>query len=113
MSVAAGEAAPLLQVKGLRMHFPITEGLVSRRLVGEVKAIDGIDFSVRRGETLGLVGESGCGKTTTGRCILRLEKPTAGRNPVRRRRHRQAGTQGDCWRCGGASRSSSRTRTAR
>ena len=69
---------PLLEVKGLHMHFPITEGIVSRRLVGEVKAVDGIDFDVRRGETLGLVGESGCGKTTTGRCILRLEKPTAG-----------------------------------
>ncbi|HUD58542.1 MAG TPA: ABC transporter ATP-binding protein [Acetobacteraceae bacterium] len=71
-------AAPLLEVKGLRMHFPVTEGIMARRLVGEVKAVDGIDFTVRRGETLGLVGESGCGKTTTGRCILRLERPTAG-----------------------------------
>ena len=70
--------APLLEVRGLRMHFPITEGILAHKLVGEVKAIDGIDFSVRRGETLGLVGESGCGKTTTGRCILRLERPTAG-----------------------------------
>src|SRR6201997_2151324 len=69
---------PLLEVRGLRMHFPITEGIVKRKLVGEVKAIDGIDFSVARGETLGLVGESGCGKTTTGRCILRLERPTGG-----------------------------------
>jgi oligopeptide transport system ATP-binding protein len=72
------EAAPLLEVKGLRMHFPITEGLFTRRQIGEVKAVDGIDFTIRRGETLGLVGESGCGKTTTGRCILRLEQPTAG-----------------------------------
>ncbi len=70
--------APLLEVKGLRMHFPITEGIVRRHKVGEVKAVDGISFTVQRGETLGLVGESGCGKTTTGRCILRLEKPTAG-----------------------------------
>ncbi len=70
--------APLLEVRGLRMHFPISEGMVRRRAVGEVKAVDGIDFTVGRGETMGLVGESGCGKTTTGRCILRLEKPTAG-----------------------------------
>jgi oligopeptide transport system ATP-binding protein len=69
---------PLLEVRGLQMHFPVTEGIVINRKVGEVKAVDGIDFTVRRGETLGLVGESGCGKTTTGRCILRLEKPTAG-----------------------------------
>ena len=69
---------PLLEVRGLRMHFPISEGIVRRRAVGDVKAVDGIDFTVGRGETLGLVGESGCGKTTTGRCILRLEKPTAG-----------------------------------
>ncbi|HUB48925.1 MAG TPA: ABC transporter ATP-binding protein [Acetobacteraceae bacterium] len=71
-------AAPLLDVRGLRMHFPVTEGIVSRRKIGEVKAVDGIDFTMQRGETLGLVGESGCGKTTTGRCILRLERPTNG-----------------------------------
>ena len=68
----------LLEVTGLRMHFSITEGILIGRVTGEVKAVDGIDFIVRRGETLGLVGESGCGKTTTGRCILRLENPTAG-----------------------------------
>jgi oligopeptide transport system ATP-binding protein len=72
------DAHPLLEVRGLRMHFPVTEGTVMHRKIGEVKAVDGIDFWVRRGETLGLVGESGCGKTTTGRCILRLERPTAG-----------------------------------
>ena len=78
MSVAATDTKPLLEVRGLQMHFPVTEGIVISRKVGEVKAVDGIDFAVRRGETLGLVGESGCGKTTTGRCILRLERPTAG-----------------------------------
>ena len=74
---ATGEH-PLLEVRGLQMYFPVTEGNFTHRRVGEVKAVDGIDFTVRRGETLGLVGESGCGKTTTGRCILRLERPTAG-----------------------------------
>jgi oligopeptide transport system ATP-binding protein len=69
---------PLLEVRGLRMHFPITEGIIARRKIGEVKAVDGVNLTIRRGETLGLVGESGCGKTTMGRCILRLETPTAG-----------------------------------
>ena len=78
MTVAAIDTRPLLEVRGLQMHFPVTEGIIINRKVGEVKAVDGIDFTVDRGETLGLVGESGCGKTTTGRCILRLEKPTAG-----------------------------------
>ncbi|MBV8493893.1 MAG: ABC transporter ATP-binding protein, partial [Alphaproteobacteria bacterium] len=71
-------ASPLLEVRGLRMHFPVTEGMIARRHIGDVKAVDGVDLAIRRGETLGLVGESGCGKTTMGRCILRLEKPTAG-----------------------------------
>jgi len=78
MTVASAEAQPLLQVRGLRMHFPVTEGMIARRHIGDVKAVDGVDLAIRRGETLGLVGESGCGKTTMGRCILRLEKPTAG-----------------------------------
>jgi oligopeptide transport system ATP-binding protein len=77
MNVGTAER-PLLEVRGLTMHFPISEGVLITRRIGEVKAVDGIDFSIRRGETLGLVGESGCGKTTTGRCILRLERPTAG-----------------------------------
>jgi oligopeptide transport system ATP-binding protein len=74
----ADNAPPLLELRGLRMHFPVTEGMIARRHIGDVKAVDGVDLTIRRGETLGLVGESGCGKTTMGRCILRLEKPTAG-----------------------------------
>jgi len=60
------------------MHFPITEGAIVPRVVAHVKAVDGISFDIKKGETLGLVGESGCGKTTTGRCILQLEKATSG-----------------------------------
>ena len=68
----------LLQVKGLKMYFPVTEGIIFTKTVAEVKAVDGVSFDIRKGETLGLVGESGCGKTTTGRCILQLERPTEG-----------------------------------
>jgi oligopeptide transport system ATP-binding protein len=78
MSETAVIDKPLLEVRGLKMHFPITEGIIARRKIGEVKAVDGVNLSIRRGETLGLVGESGCGKTTMGRCILRLETPTEG-----------------------------------
>jgi peptide/nickel transport system ATP-binding protein len=67
----------LLEVKGLKKHFPIHGGLL-KRVVGQVKAVDGINFYIKRGETLGLVGESGCGKSTTGRTIIRLLEPTAG-----------------------------------
>jgi oligopeptide transport system ATP-binding protein len=74
----AASGAPLLEVRGLAMHFPVSEGIVLSRKIGDVKAVDGVDFTINRGETLGLLGESGCGKTTTGRCILRLERPTAG-----------------------------------
>ncbi|MFO7250685.1 MAG: ATP-binding cassette domain-containing protein, partial [Actinomycetes bacterium] len=72
------EERPLLSVQGLRKHFPITKGLLKRQ-VGAVKAVDGVTFEVRKGETLGLVGESGCGKTTTGRLITRLLEPTDGK----------------------------------
>src|SRR5262252_6082957 len=68
----------LIEVKHLKMYFPVTSGVLVQRTVGYIKAVDDVSFVVRRGETLGLVGESGCGKTTTGRCILRLERPTAG-----------------------------------
>ncbi len=68
----------LIDVKDLKMYFPVTEGIMITRVVAEVKAVDGIDFFIKKGETLGLVGESGCGKTTIGRCILQLETATAG-----------------------------------
>jgi oligopeptide transport system ATP-binding protein len=68
---------PLLKVQGLKKHFPIRGGLL-QRVVDKVHAVDGVSFDLARGETLGLVGESGCGKSTTGRCILRLIEPTAG-----------------------------------
>jgi len=72
------EQEVLVQVKDLKKYFPITRGIVIQRQVGAVKAVDGISFDVYRGETLGLVGESGCGKSTTGRTILQLYRPTAG-----------------------------------
>ena len=68
----------LLSVRGLRKYFPVLEGLFIKRVAAEVKAVDDVSFDIHRGETLGLVGESGCGKTTIGRCLLRLERPTAG-----------------------------------
>jgi oligopeptide transport system ATP-binding protein len=72
------ENGALVQVRDLRMHFPITQGIVIQRKVGAIKAVDGVTFDIVRGETLGLVGESGCGKSTTGRAILQLYRPTGG-----------------------------------
>ena len=68
----------LVNVQGLKMYFPVTAGLIFQRKIADVKAVDGLSFSVKKGETLGLVGESGCGKSTTGRAILQLYRPTAG-----------------------------------
>jgi len=68
----------LLEVKNLKMHFPIEDGAIFKKQVGAIRAIDGIDFHIEKGETLGLVGESGCGKSTTARCIAQLHKPTGG-----------------------------------
>ena len=74
--VAEGET--LVRVNNLRKYFPVTEGVFFQRTIANVKAVDDVSFDIRRGETFGLVGESGCGKTTTGRCILQLERATGG-----------------------------------
>src|SRR5262249_8821244 len=68
----------LVDVRDLKMHFPLTRGIVLQSVVGYVRAVDGISFSIERGQTLGLVGESGSGKTTIGRTMVRLYKPTGG-----------------------------------
>ena len=68
----------LVEVKNLKMYFPVRSGVIFQRKVADIKAVDDVSFTIKRGETLGLVGESGCGKTTTGRCILQLYHPTEG-----------------------------------
>ncbi len=68
----------LVDVRDLKMHFPLTQGIIRQRVIGYVRAVDGVSFSIERGQTMGLVGESGSGKTTIGRTIVRLYKPTAG-----------------------------------
>ena len=74
----------LLDVRNLKMHFPIRKGFL-KRVVGHLKAVDGVNFAIKEAETLSLVGESGCGKTTTGRCIVRLYEPTDGSIVFRKR----------------------------
>src|SRR5207253_9008222 len=69
----------LLAVEDLRKHFAVTRGIIFQKQIAAVKAVDGVSFSVRQGETLGVVGESGCGKSTMARCIMRLLDPTSGR----------------------------------
>src|SRR5512140_1195412 len=72
------EQSILVQVKNLKKYFPIRRGVIFQKEIGAVRAVDGISFDIYRGETLGLVGESGCGKSTTGRCIVQLQRPTEG-----------------------------------
>jgi oligopeptide/dipeptide ABC transporter ATP-binding protein len=79
VSGPSDEDPPLLRVEGLRKHFALTRGILFARTLGLIKAVDDVSFEIRAGETLGLVGESGCGKTTTSRMILNLEQPTEGR----------------------------------
>jgi oligopeptide/dipeptide ABC transporter ATP-binding protein len=79
VSANTQDAAPLLRVEGLRKHFALTKGILFAKTLGHIKAVDDVSFDIRAGETLGLVGESGCGKTTTSRMILNLEEPTEGR----------------------------------
>jgi oligopeptide transport system ATP-binding protein len=78
LDLADADGDALLEVRGLRMYFPVTSGVVFQHTIAEIKAVDGVSFSIKKGETLGLVGESGCGKTTAGRAILQLHKPTGG-----------------------------------
>jgi oligopeptide transport system ATP-binding protein len=78
MSTNGNGSGDLVQIRDLQMHFPVTKGIILQRQVGAVKAVDGVSFSIKKGETLGLVGESGCGKSTTGRAILQLYRPTGG-----------------------------------
>ncbi len=78
-SGATAVPTPLLQVQDLKVYFPIRDGIIRQRHIGDVQAVDGVSFELARGETLGLVGESGCGKSTTGRAIIRLNPPTDGR----------------------------------
>ena len=77
----------LLVVEDLQKYFPVTRGIIFQKQVASVKAVDGVSFNVREGETLGVVGESGCGKSTMARCIMRLLDPTGGRIVFRRQGH--------------------------
>ena len=78
MVTTTANEAPLIQVNNLKKYFPVTKGLILMKTIGHVQAVDSINFTIRQGETLGLVGESGCGKTTTSKLLLRLERPTEG-----------------------------------
>ncbi len=90
-SDAATGGNELLRVEDLKVHFPVTKGVLFKHMVGVVKAVDGVSFTIRRGETLGLVGESGCGKSTTSLAVLRMQPVTRRPHRVRRPGHHRAG----------------------
>ena len=106
-------AQPLLQVDHLRQHFPVREGIVFRREVASVKAVDDVSFTLHEGETVGLVGESGCGKTTLARTLMRLLEPSAGQIRFDGRGHHHREPEVRSSRCAGTCRWSSRTRSPR
>ena len=105
-------AGPLVEVEHLTKHFPVKQGVFARSK-GVVHAVEDVSLTVNRGETLGIVGESGCGKSTTARLIVRLLDPTSGDDPLRRPGHHAPVPARSCGRCGARCRSSSRTRTRR
>ena len=110
--MSSRERIPVLQVDGLVKHFPVSRGLIRRKVVGLVRAVEDVSFEIARGETLALVGESGCGKSTTGRLVLRLMDPTGGSVRSRARKS-QTSTRTSCAACAGTCRSSSRIPTPR
>ena len=107
------DGEPLLEVTDLVKHFPIKRGLLIDREVDQVRAVDGVSFSVARGETLGLVGESGSGKSTACRAVLQLIEADLGLGPLRGPRDRRPRAGARCGRCGARCRWSSRTPTPR
>ena len=102
-AAADKSSGPLLTVTGLQKYFPVTRGIILRHQVGAVRAVDGLDFTVTQGETLGLVGESGCGKTTTGRLLAGCWNPPADTLCSTAATSRTCGP-GKCARCGETSR---------
>ena len=106
-------ATPLLQVENLAKHYPVKRGLVLAKTIGTVRAVDGVSFSLDKGETLALVGESGCGKSTTARLVLRLIEPTTGTVQFEGADITDDDRRSRCGNCVGACRSCSRTRSPR